>query len=70
VGRGVLVISVAPGVPASESGLVDGDVILKADGRDVGSVDDLRRVLVESDDHVVKLDVARKGKTRQVTLKW
>ena len=60
----------APGVPAYEAGLVDGDVIVKADGRDVGSVEELRKTLAESGDRAVKLDVTRKGKTRQVTLRW
>jgi membrane-associated protease RseP (regulator of RpoE activity) len=70
VERGVLVISVPPGVPASESGLVDGDVILKADGRDVGSIYELRKLVARNDGRSVKLDVARRGKTRQVTLRW
>jgi S1-C subfamily serine protease len=71
VERGVLVISVAPGVPAQESGLLDGDVIVKANGRDVGTVRDLRLALAaKSDQKSVKLDVARKGKVRQVTLRW
>jgi membrane-associated protease RseP (regulator of RpoE activity) len=70
VAGGVLVISVPPGVPAHESGLVDGDVILKADGRDVRSVLELRRVVARNGGRAVKLDVARKGKVRQVTLRW
>jgi hypothetical protein len=70
VERGVLVISVPRGVPAQESGLVDGDVILKADGRDVRSVLELRRLVAGNDGRAVKLDVARKGKVRQVTLRW
>jgi PDZ domain-containing protein len=70
VERGVLVISAAPGGPAHESGLVDGDVILKADGRDVRSVLELRRLVAGSDGRSVKLDVARKGKVRQVMLRW
>jgi serine protease Do len=71
VERGVLVISVPRGVPAQESGLVDGDVILKADGRDVRSVLELRRLVAAGNDgRAVKLDVARKGKVRQVTLRW
>jgi membrane-associated protease RseP (regulator of RpoE activity) len=70
VGRGVLVISVPPGGPAHESGLVDGDVIVKADGRSIGSVAELRRLIAGSDGRAVKLDVARKGKVRQVTLRW
>jgi membrane-associated protease RseP (regulator of RpoE activity) len=70
VDRGVLVISVPPGAPAHEAGLVDGDVILKADGRDVHSVQELRKLVAANGDHVVRLDVARKGKVRQVTLRW
>jgi hypothetical protein len=67
---GVLVISVPPGVPAYESGLVDGDVILKADGRAVRSVLELRSLVAGTDGRAVKLDVARKGKVRHVTLRW
>jgi hypothetical protein len=70
VERGVLVISVPRGVPAEESGLADGDVILKADGREVQTVLELRRLVAGSDRRAVKLDVARKGKVRQVTLRW
>jgi membrane-associated protease RseP (regulator of RpoE activity) len=70
VERGILVISVARGVPAHESGLADGDVILRAEGRDVRTVHELRRVVAASDGRPVKLDVARKGKVRQVTLRW
>ncbi|MFN2565449.1 MAG: PDZ domain-containing protein [Gemmatimonadaceae bacterium] len=70
VERGVLVLSVAPGVPAYESGLLDGDVILKADGRDVGTVHELRTAVAAADDRAVRLDVARKGKVRQVVLRW
>jgi serine protease Do len=70
VERGVLVLSVIPGVPAHESGLVDGDVILRANGRDVRSVHELRRLVAGNDRRAVTLDVARKGKVRQVTLHW
>ncbi|MDQ3998528.1 MAG: PDZ domain-containing protein [Gemmatimonadota bacterium] len=70
VERGILVISVAPGVPAHESGLADGDVILRAEGRDVHTVHELRRLVADSDGRAVKLDVARKGKVRQVMLRW
>jgi membrane-associated protease RseP (regulator of RpoE activity) len=70
VERGVLVISVPPGVPAFESGLADGDVIVSADGRAVGSVQELRRVLTQSGVRAAKLEVAKKGKVREVTLRW
>jgi len=70
VERGVLVISVAPGVPAHESGLVDGDVIVKADGRDIATVQELRSAIAGNDVRAVTLAVARKGKTRYVVLRW
>lgn len=70
VERGVLVISVAPGVPAYEAGLGDGDVILKADGRDVSSVHELRRLMAAAGEKGLRLDVWRKGKVRQVALRW
>jgi PDZ domain len=70
VDRGVLVIFVAPGVPAAESGLSDGDVILKADGRDVSSVRELQHMMASAEEKAIRLDVARKGKIRQVTLRW
>ena len=70
VERGVLVISAPHGGPAHESGLADGDVIIRADGRDVRSVLELRRVIAASESGAVRLDVTRKGKVRQVTLRW
>jgi hypothetical protein len=70
VEHGVLVISVEPGVPAHDAGLVDGDVILRADGRNVHTVHELSRSLATASERVVRLDVARKGKVRQVTLRW
>jgi serine protease Do len=70
VGRGVLVLAVAPGQPAHESGLMDGDVILRADGREIGSVRELSTVVEHADHRAVRLDVSRKGKVRQVTLRW
>jgi membrane-associated protease RseP (regulator of RpoE activity) len=68
--RGVLVISVPPGGPAHESGLVDGDVIVKADGRDVHTVHELRKLVAASDGRAIKLEVTRKRKVRHVTLHW
>jgi hypothetical protein len=70
VEHGVLVISVPPGVPAHEAGLVDGDVIVRADGRAVHSVHELSRVLASAGGRAVRLDVSRKGTVRQVTLRW
>ena len=70
VQRGILVIAVTPGVPAYQSGLADGDVILKADGREVTSVHELQQLMAAADERSMRLDVAKKGKVRQVTLRW
>ena len=68
---GVLVLRAAPGTPAYESGLRDGDVILKAAGRAVSSVRELRSVLVDGDrEEGVKVGILRERKQREVTLRW
>jgi S1-C subfamily serine protease len=68
---GVLVLRAAPGTPAYESGLRDGDVILKASGKAVSSVRELRSALVDGDrGEGVKLGVLRERKQREVTLRW
>lgn len=71
VREGVLVISTEPGTPAYRSGLRDGDVILKADGRTVTSVSGLRTVVARSDgDEGVRLVILRERKQRELTLRW
>jgi serine protease Do len=42
---GVVVVEVQPGSPASEAGLQPGDVILRANGRDIRSADDLTSIV-------------------------
>ena len=44
---GVLVISVEPGSPAQQAGIVDGDVIVGFDGKAVGDIDGLHRLLTD-----------------------
>jgi membrane-associated protease RseP (regulator of RpoE activity) len=70
VERGILVISVTPGVPAYQSGLADGDVIIRADGREIASVHELQQLMAAADERSMRLDVSKKGKVRQVTLRW
>lgn len=68
---GVLVLQSAPGSPAYESGLRDGDVILRADQLPVRSVSDLRQTLEEADgDKGVRLVLLREHKQREITLRW
>lgn len=70
VESGVLVIRAAPGTPAFESGLRDGDVIVTAAGMMVRTVRDLRGVLQRAgEDAAVKLVIVRERRQREVVLK-
>ena len=71
VTSGVLVIRAAPGTPAYESGLRDGDVILTAAGTPVRTVRELRGLLEQdSGEASVKLVIVRERKHRDVMLRW
>jgi S1-C subfamily serine protease len=71
VREGVLVISTEPGTPAFQSGLRDGDVILKADGRTITNVVGLRAIVERGDgDEGVKLVIVRERRQRELTLRW
>ena len=59
---GALVASVSPGSPASSAGLKVGDVILTFDGKDVGDMRRLPRIVAETQiDKPVKVEVWREG---------
>lgn len=70
VDRGVLVLRVVPGTIAARSGLRDGDVIVKADGRTVDSPAALSRAMYRAGGHELKLDVIRKKHHQSVVLRW
>lgn len=58
---------------ALESGLVDGDIIIKAAGQDVRAVSDVRdqvRRASENGDDALELQVLRQKKSVKVLLKW
>lgn len=71
VRSGVLVVRATTGTPAHESGLRDGDVIIRASGKAVTSIRDLRNAVAwgESEEGV-KLVIVRERKQRDVTLHW
>jgi S1-C subfamily serine protease len=60
----VEVMHVAPGGPAAQAGIHPGDVIFKIDGKPVGSVDDMRRLLERLPDGAqVRIGLVRNGPT-------
>jgi PDZ domain-containing protein len=70
VESGVLVLKVGPGTPAYKAGLRDGDVILRADGRAIRTVRELRSLVEGENDDGVKLVIQRDRKQRELTLRW
>jgi serine protease Do len=71
VKSGVLVLRSSPGTPAYESGLREGDVILRAEGKSVASIRDVRRVAASADrESGVSLIVLRERRERPLTLRW
>ena len=73
VSGGVLVTSAPVGSPASESGLMDGDVIAKVGRqsvRRVSEVTDLVRLAAENGDHAVELEIVRQRKPMKLVLRW
>ena len=69
VREGLLVERVTPNTPAARAGLQAGDVVTAADARSVGDIADLRRAL-RGREGSVKLEVVRKGKKQDLTVKW
>jgi C-terminal processing protease CtpA/Prc len=73
VRRGVLVTNSPVGSPAYESGLRDGDVIVKASGQTLRNVGDLRDAVAaaaENGEHSIPLELVRDRRTRKGELRW
>ena len=70
--EGVFVTSVIEGSAARAAGLRGGDVIVKADSIKIESPIDLVRAIRSADetDHKVDLQIIRKHKAQQLTLRW
>lgn len=67
--RGVGVDKVVENSPAAKGGLQNGDVILKFEGEEVGSVRKLTRLIGETaPDHTAKLTVLRDGGEREISV--
>lgn len=65
--RGVVIVQVEPGSPASVSGLGEADVLLRAEGADLASVEALRQLIARRGSGTsLRLEVARNGSVRTV----
>ena len=66
---GVMVINMDPGSPAARAGLLEGDVIVEADGTPVRHIDDLHKLMTEERVGVpVRLTVIRRTEKREVVV--
>lgn len=67
--RGVAVAGVTANGPAAKAGLMKGDVILRFDGENVGSVAKLHRLINESaPQHTARLTVSRSGAEQELSV--
>jgi len=69
-GEGLFVINVAIGSQAQEAGLKSGDVIVRADSQVLRNPGQLIRLMSESADNSLILQILRAQKPRTVTLRW
>jgi hypothetical protein len=73
VRSGVLIATAPASSPAAESGLRDGDVLVKVDGEPVGNVNDVRELIGRAGDNgerSVAIEYVREKRTRKATLRW
>jgi C-terminal processing protease CtpA/Prc len=73
VASGVLVTSAPVGSPASQSGLRDGDVIIRMAGRVIRRVPEVRDLVAraaDNGDHAIDVEVMRQRRTVKLMLKW
>ena len=68
VAGGVLVVSVAPGTPASIAGIIPGDVITRLDQVSVRSIEDLRFGVSQAG-QTLPIALIRRGTSIQVLLR-
>jgi C-terminal processing protease CtpA/Prc len=68
--KGMLVLRVAPESPAARAGLESGDVVVRANGRDVETLRDLRQAVSGAENPTAKLEVVRQGRRRELTMRW
>ena len=69
VGQGLLVVEVAAGTPAADAGMLPGDVVVRAQGRETATLEGLRRELARGGGYsAALLTVVRKGQRLELAL--
>ncbi len=69
--KGLVVLGIKQGSPASEANIQRGDVILRANKRPVGSNEELKQVIEQAEDKkVIMLFINRKGQNLFTTISW
>ncbi len=67
--RGALIAEIAPGSPAAEAGLKEGDVVLMIDGQEIRDADGLRyRIATKGLDETAEFEIWRGGARRTVAI--
>jgi serine protease Do len=69
-GDGIFVINVVAPSPAAESGLRPGDLIVRADKRLIQNPGQLIRLMMDARDNALILQILRKQKAQDLTLRW
>lgn len=69
-GDGIFVINVTLGSPAGDSGLRPGDLIVRANKELVQNPGQLMTMMMRADDNSILLQILRKQKEQNLTLRW
>lgn len=68
---GALVLNVAPRSPAQQAGIIEGDVIVRANGEAITTIGVLQRAIQAAHEkRNVALDVIRSQQPKKITLRW
>ena len=69
-GDGIFVINVTLGSPAGESGLRPGDLIVRVNKELVQNPGQLMTLMMKAEDNALLLQILRKQKEQNLTLRW
>lgn len=68
-GVGLLVVNAFEGSPSQKAGLKQHDLIVKADGKEIGAVGQLIQAVQKAGESEIKLDIIREGQPKTINVK-